>query len=423
MSPVVVLAIVAVVAIGTSLAASAKARGLGALVAAVNGIGISGYLAAHHRAAQAAKLCEVSTTVSCDIVSRSPYAELLGSPVAVYGLGLYVAVAWLAWRAWREGRAGSSALVFVAGAVAVAFDGYLAWATLQVGAVCPLCVMTWALNVVILVDGARLLRAADGGPGVAMRKGLVDDLPLGVAVGLGAFLVTVLAFRGDPAIAAGAAGGGAAKVDIASFVTQPRGPITLGGTEPMKGDPNARFTIVEWADYQCPHCALMAEVMPKVLEKNPDVKLVFKHYPISGICNDLIEGERHPFSCGAAAAAECGRQQGRFFELSDAMFKNQEYLSSADIRFIAQQKQLDMAAFDACLAAPDTAAAVKRDIAHASTAMIDGTPSLFLKGAWGDSWVNLRIGAEEAEPVIGAILAAARAGQALPNPRPPDPLE
>jgi protein-disulfide isomerase/uncharacterized membrane protein len=423
MSPVVILVVVAVVALGTSLATSAKSPGLGALVAAVNGLAVSGYLALHHRAAEGSKLCDVSDTISCDAVSRSPYAELLGAPIAVYGIGLYAAVAWVAWRAWRESRPGASALVFLAGAVAVAFDGYLAWAMTQVGAICPFCVLTWVLNVIVLVDGARLLRASPGGPGAAMNLGLKDELPLGVAVGLGAFLVSVLAFRAEAGATAAATGGSARAVDIASYAVQPRGPITLGGSEPMKGDPNARFTIVEWADYQCPHCALMAEALPKVLEKNKDLKLLFKHYPISGICNELIDGERHPFACGAAFAAECARQQGRFFELSDAMFKNQEYLSSADIRFIAQQKQLDMAAFDACVAAPETTTTVKKDIAHASTAMIDGTPSVFIKGAWGDSWVHLAIGADEAEAVIGAILEAARAGKPLPSPRPPEPLE
>ena len=97
------------------------------------------------------------------------------------------------------------------------------------------------------------------------------------------------------------------------------------------------------------------------------------------------------------------------------MFKNQEYLGKDDLRFMIQQSGLDTVAFEACMADPATEAAVREDVEAGGLAQINGTPSIFLKGPFGDQWVKINGGREEIE----AILVAARSGQTLPTPPPP----
>ncbi|HNC99880.1 MAG TPA: thioredoxin domain-containing protein, partial [Myxococcota bacterium] len=195
----------------------------------------------------------------------------------------------------------------------------------------------------------------------------------------------------------------------------PAGTVRYEPNDPVKGNPEAKFILVEWADFQCPHCAAMFPELKKVIEENPDVKLYYKHYPISQTCNHFVEWEGHKDSCRAAAASVCANAQNAFWPLAEKMFKNQEYLGKDDLRFMVQQAGLDSVAFEACMADPATEAAVREDVEAGGLAQINGTPSIFLKGPFGDQWVKINGGHEE----INAVLAAARAGQPLPPPPPP----
>ena len=139
--------------------------------------------------------------------------------------------------------------------------------------------------------------------------------------------------------------------------------------------------------------------------------MLFKHYPLSPLCNESVQREgMHPHACGAAQASECARHQQRFWELSALMFKNQSYLSPDDLRFLAQQVDLDMDAFEACMIDPLTETAVLSDITHANTLDIHGTPALFLYGLRGEEWV-LATGSPED---IGVLVGAHRDGREIP---------
>jgi protein-disulfide isomerase/uncharacterized membrane protein len=401
-----------VVVLLAGLLAVPGARKGGVAAAALFGILVAGYLTAQHNSPDAS-VCNINSTFNCDLVNRSEYSVLFGKvPVALLGVAFYAAMAWLALRHVSAGAGATAAAMTGLAGLAVAFDVYLAWASSQLGAWCPLCMVSWALNVVLFA-GAFVLWRGTGTPNV---RGLVDAIGSQgggiVVVGLLTLIAGNLA--GPPSPGPGADGAAVSTDALASYYEQPAGRIELDGTEPATGPADARFTIVEWADYECPHCALMAGELKKVLAANKDVRILFKHYPISGSCNQFVEGERHKFACNAAAAAECARLQGRFWELNAQMFANQEFLSKEDIRFMAQQLQLDMPTFETCMADSATAEAVRQDVAAGGVAGISGTPSVFIKGLFGEQWVRVSGGHE----IINALLEAGRQGKSLPAPPP-----
>jgi protein-disulfide isomerase len=337
-----------------------------------------------------------------------------GVPIALFGLGYYAAMGYLAWRRiGAEGRGGSGVLA-LGGLVGLATSVFLAYQSSLLGVWCLFCVSTYGANLLLAIGSALETRSGAAFSGAE----LVNDGGAAVAMGLVSFIVGVVVYQAEtksPLAGGGAAGGGAD--GLVGLYEKIPGRIMLDGTEPARGAANGKYTLVEWADYECPHCAKMAPELEKVVADNPDVKVLFKHYPISGLCNQFVQGERHLNACNAAASAECARQQGRFYELSDAMFANQQYLAPDDIKFIAREKGLDLAALEACLAKPETIEAVKADVAAGGEAQIEGTPSIFLYGLFGDEWVRVNGGRDE----INAILKAARAGQPLPPPAPPQP--
>jgi protein-disulfide isomerase/uncharacterized membrane protein len=401
------------VVILAALVAMPATRKVGASAAALFGILVAGYLTVQHNS-PSASVCNISGTFNCDLVNRSSYSEVGGVSIALFGVAFYAVMAWLGIRHASGGAIKAPAVMTALSAIAVVYDIYLAWASSQLGAWCPLCMVSWAVNVVLLGASVLLWRAM-GRPSLnGVFQGLSAEAGGVAVVGLLTLVAGGVASRGDssPAISAGAAAGSVE--ELSAYYEQTTGRIELDGTEPAIGPADARFTIVEWADYECPHCAMMADELKKVLADNPDVRILFKHYPISGACNQFVQGERHQFACNAAAAAECARLQGKFWELNAQMFKNQEFLGKEDIRFMAQQLQLDMPAFEACMAEPATAEAVRQDVTAGGVAGVEGTPSVFVNGLFPDQWVRVNGGRE----AINGLLSAARAGKTLPAPKP-----
>lgn len=409
-------ALVGMLAAGVFVCAGLVAyqRALGLLLTAQYGAGLAVYLAHQHRVGLTGgtSICNISSVINCDAVNASRYSEVAGVPIALFGLAFYFVACVLAFKLLKSQSRTAAAMLMSLSVLAVGYDIYLAWASYSLGAICLFCAASWAVNLLLLVGST--LEAKGTSPLAAVQA----EGSGAVIAGLGALIVGVLVYQaGSPSTATTGPKPPPEAADLASMYELPVGTITLDGTEPMKGDPNAPYTFVEWADFQCPHCAVMFPVMEEILAENKDVKMYYKHYPISGNCNRFVEGARHENACQAAAAAECARGQGRFWELAGQMFKNQEYLGKDDIRFMVEQVGLEPKAFEACMADPATAQSVAADIEAGGTAQISGTPSIFLKGPFGDQWVRV-IGGKDA---IQSILAAARSGKPMPPPPPANP--
>lgn len=378
------------------------------------------YLTVQHFAALkgGSSMCNISSVINCDLINTSAHSELGGVAISLYGLGFYAAMGYLAFRQ-RAGRTDSAGALLLLGAiVATLYDVFLAHASYQLSAICLFCAASWALNVILLGSSIFLVKRSTTPFSALLGKSVGADLGPAVVMGLSVFIVGLVATRGSSEAELAIDGG---SPNWASLYEQARGPVVLRGNEPVKGDPTARFTLVEFADYQCPHCGLMAPTLKKVIADNPDTKLIFKHYPISNVCNSNVDGDRHPFACGAAAAAECARSQGRFWELSDAMFKNQAYLSFDDIKFMAGKQGVDLPSLELCTSSGSAMDVVRDDTVAAAKAQIDGTPSVFLHGAFGDQWVRLLVSADDGDKIT-ALIAAARSGEALPAPGSPAPF-
>lgn len=164
--------------------------------------------------------------------------------------------------------------------------------------------------------------------------------------------------------------------------------VSLGNNPPM-GAPNAKVTIVEFADYQCPFCARFVPTLKDIMKKyDGKVKWVYRDFPLREI---------HPEAAPAAIAARCAGQQGKFWEAHGKLFEN--YASLNRDMYIAMGKEfgLDMAKYEACLANPAVAADVMTDQMDGNKYGVQGTPTYFVNGrkAPGDAREMTRIIEEE----------------------------
>ena len=151
--------------------------------------------------------------------------------------------------------------------------------------------------------------------------------------------------------------------------------LTLRGIDggAVKGDAEAPLVLVEYTDYQCPFCGRhLANTVPSLASEYVDagkLRYVLRDMPLESI---------HPQAFKAAEAARCAGDQGRYWEMHDALFQNQKALGELQLKHYAKGLGLEMAAFEACLDDGRHGDAVRAHIAEAQAAGISGTPTFFL---------------------------------------------
>jgi protein-disulfide isomerase len=149
-------------------------------------------------------------------------------------------------------------------------------------------------------------------------------------------------------------------------------PVKLSiGEAPFKGPADAKVTIVEFSDFQCPYCAKAALEAAQVVQRFPkDVKLVFKQFPL----------EDHSQAALAAEASLAAQAQGKFWPLHDKMYANFRQINRARILAWAIESGLDMKRFQADLDSHKYAKRVHAEEQEGEVAGVGGTPTFFING-------------------------------------------
>ncbi|HYC89827.1 MAG TPA: thioredoxin domain-containing protein [Thermoanaerobaculia bacterium] len=174
---------------------------------------------------------------------------------------------------------------------------------------------------------------------------------------------------------------------------EPTVSVSVAGLERMaKGNPDARITLVEFADFQCPYCRGASKTVEEVLARyKDDVRVVFRHLPLNN----------HAQAFDAARAAYCASEQSRFWEYHDALFEA-DSLSGERLSGIATEVGLEPKAFASCIGAERSRTAVMTDLQEARRLGISGTPAFIVNGVLLTGAVPL----EELQRLLDRQLAA-----------------
>lgn len=142
--------------------------------------------------------------------------------------------------------------------------------------------------------------------------------------------------------------------------------------DPSIGPATAPVTIVMFSDFQCPACARTHPVLKRVMaEYGNKLRLVVRDFPLEGI---------HPQAFQAAAAANAVRQQGKYFEFIEILYRNQEALDSESLNKYAAGLGVDTKKMAADMAAAGVAPEIKKDIEDGISYGVGGTPTIFVNG-------------------------------------------
>jgi protein-disulfide isomerase len=153
----------------------------------------------------------------------------------------------------------------------------------------------------------------------------------------------------------------------------------VSGSDHIRGNKNAKVTLIVVSDYQCPYCQRHETTINQLLKDYGDkIRVVWRNFPLSSI---------HPYAQKAAEAGECAGEQGKFWEMHDKMFENQSALDEASLKSYAKSLGLNSGSFESCLTSGKMADKVTKQASEAQAAGISGTPGTFVndqlvKGAY-----------------------------------------
>lgn len=361
---------------------------LAMVILALLGVADGWYLSMAHvdyelgKASDLVEVCGKLSARGC-AVTTGRFGSLMGIPVSVLGLGGAAATAVTAAMAFRNRDRGHDpwrGTAFALAAFSVLVSVLMGTLSTLEGSFCPFCVIWYGINLALGICAwmslgyaqdtslARLLKDAMGTTGLATLASFMLAFSIGYW-GYGQYRAQVRAEL---------------ERDLDALVTallEAEDPVEISiEGMPTKGPEDAPLTVVEVADFQCPHCRKLWEgVSAYTKGASTPVRVAFVHYPLDESCNPGMQAV-HPVACAAATAAECAHMQGKFFEYGDLLFANQPAFERDELVGYARELGLDEAAFTACLDGEEGPLEVKRSIARAILLGVDATPTFFVNG-------------------------------------------
>jgi protein-disulfide isomerase len=149
-----------------------------------------------------------------------------------------------------------------------------------------------------------------------------------------------------------------------------------------QGDAAAPITLVEYGDYECPHCGRAYPIVKRVQrELGTTVRFVFRNFPLA---------EMHPRATAAARMAEAAAQQGQFWPMHDLLYEHQDRLDELDLIAYAKRLRLGLGELQKSLDGADVRDRVQADFASGVRSGVNGTPTFFVNGErfdgdWSDA--------------------------------------
>ncbi len=162
--------------------------------------------------------------------------------------------------------------------------------------------------------------------------------------------------------------------DLTAKLTQP-----VGERDHVQGSETASVTLVEYGDYECPHCGHAYPIVQQIQKAMGDnLKFVFRNFPLS---------QMHPNAQNAAEAAEIAGTAGFFWEMHDTLFEHQDALTEDDLKGYAAEVGVDAETFVDDLSKHITQERVREDFLSGVRSGVNGTPTFFINGVrHDDSW-------------------------------------
>ncbi|MBY0553389.1 DsbA family protein [bacterium] len=353
-------------------------------------IGLFTYLTIHHYALKVGlggdSLCSISSSINCDAAANSSYAEVAGLPIAVLGaIFSFVLLCFVAF--YQLGFIEPSIYLkntvrgMLASAVVVSvIFGFLSFFVIKV--LCPFCTATYVFAIANLFLGWNLI--ADAGDKFEFKNYFGEYKSHVIALALIPFFAwmtngMILKSYGLDELNKYIPGWIAQWKASTEYTFDNNVGLSNNVTQP-------KYTLVEFADFKCPHCKTASQTIHTFLKGRTDVLFVYKPYPLDGNCNDGVTHKGDSSRCTLAAFALCAEKIAKKgWDMHHWIFERQEeHFNVSDAKSLLPQIEKDLA-IDAkqlaeCADSTETFAEIKKSTQEGALAKVEGTPAIFLNG-------------------------------------------
>lgn len=347
------------------------------------------YLTVHHYSVKlglgGASLCQLNAKFNCDTAALSSYSEIFNIPIASIGLSYHIvalSVLLLFKLGWLESTKSLAATIkgtaIFASLVSVVLF-IVSMFSLQV--ICPFCLLSYVLAFIIMYLSWDIFKTD------SFTEGFKDIFTHDKSYLSFFIAIPVLAWFGSGTINDSYGLSEIAKLVPEKVMQWQASPVQsfnyeLGLTKGATASNSP--TLIEFADFKCPHCKTASLAFKNVLRTNQNVKFIFKPYPLDGVCNTHIAQKGDGSRCELAGWALCGEklfQKG--WEVHDWIFENQELMAfSSDLapylEQLSKELNIDSAQLKLCSTSAETFALIQKTADEGQAAKITGTPTIFL---------------------------------------------
>ncbi|WP_374030160.1 DsbA family protein [Bdellovibrio bacteriovorus] len=369
-----------------------------AIIATLVAIGVHTYLTQHYYGikfgiAEGDSVCNISEVMNCDAVTASKFSAFLGVPIALWGAATnLILLYFLLVTRFNlvQDPAKTSRYAFLLSSVTVLASVVMGAISLTaMSNICIFCVSAYVLS---LIGFFGIWKGAED-LSVSNLKEDIKDIFVSERWVAGFLLaIPALAFLGNIMYLESH---GLTEIEK---VTKER--VAYWQVAPVQEfDPNAglvlqtgtgepKMTIVEFADFRCPHCKHAAPSLHAFTKSHPDVKLIFKPFPLDGTCNEAMRGGGDGISCGLAAAVMCAEKMDKKgWATHDYFFENQMQIIQMqnldkNLEDAAKSVGLPLEDLKTCVKSPETLELIRKMAKEGEVAKIQGTPTVFANGKW-----------------------------------------
>lgn len=356
------------------------------------GIGVSIYLTYIHYMVTGgdgsfSSFCNVNASVNCDAVAASEWSILFGIPVALWGMLFYIVFAELSFlKIIARNFLNITIYLFWMSVLSLLYSIFLFYISKFVLETwCILCAVLWITNLLFFI-----LTLKTNKPPLSKHFSIIwQDFKwlfskplrgtaifvLIVILGLGLTYTTHLEAKKQEL----------QRKLAPKFISLKHKVSTQGFSF---GSDSPKVTIVEFSDFECPHCSTVHKLLKSMAEKYPSLKVVHKDYPLDHACNPIITKPFHTTACDAALFLRCAGEQGKYWDAFSLLFDQQSILKFKNYDVLAGRLKIDENKITTCMANPKTMQALKKDIEEGVANGFQGTPVIIFDGTerlmgWG----------------------------------------
>ena len=339
----------------------------------------------------AKSLCNINDILNCDVVNVSPYAVLFGIPVSLLGFFanlLLLVIGFLGEMENSETKKQHLKNISFVGAILLVLTSFVmaGISFLFLHTYCLFCLLAYLLSFISLGAVARwsqFTQKTSLGHGlIASTSDFLFHNKAGFKFLLSGLLLIPFSWLCHDIIKKNMAGRQLRQIGtlILDWKATPVHEFQTDTALISSPHRPVKMTILEFADFQCPHCKMASEILHTFVKSRDDVQLIFMSFPLDGSCNPAIERASNGRSCWLASATYCATQQDKGWQMHDHIFEMFNEVQRSQLPEIAEGLGLNVDNFSECLDADSTLEAIRSQARQGEQANITGTPTLFVNG-------------------------------------------